>query len=116
MFDPISQAIAALALAMSGSFVQLASLSVIARVTTYIGTAAAVPILRRRMADRASVRLPLGPAIPIAALVVAAALLGSATVANLLSTFGALAAGGVIYLLRRPEGAQKPRSRVTTSR
>src|SRR5215469_16560078 len=73
------QAVTALALAMSGSFVQLASLSVIARVATYIGTAAAVPILRRRMADHASVRLPLGPAIPLAALLLAAALLGSAT-------------------------------------
>ena len=95
------QAVVVLVLAMSGSFVQLASLSVIARVATYVGTAAAVPILRRRMADRASVRLPLGPAIPIAALIVAAALLGSATGANLLATLGALAAGGVIYVLRR---------------
>lgn len=94
------QAVIVLALAMSGSFVQLASLSVIARVATYIGTAAAVPILRRRMADRAAVRLPLGPVIPIAALLVAATLLGSATGANLLATLGALAAGGIIYLIR----------------
>lgn len=100
------QAASALVLAMSGSFVQLASLSVIARVATYIGTAAAVPILRRRMSDRASVRLPLGPAIPIVALVVAAALLGSATAANLLATLGALAAGGVIYVLRRPQAGE----------
>ncbi|HEV2271582.1 MAG TPA: APC family permease [Steroidobacteraceae bacterium] len=103
------QAVSVLVLAMSGSFVQLASLSVIARVATYIGTAAAVPILRRRMADRAAVRLPLGPAIPIAALLVAAVLLGSATGTNLLSTLGALAAGGVIFLLRRPQaGEQRP--------
>lgn len=100
------QAVAALALAMSGSFVQLATLSVIARVATYIGTAAAVPILRRRMADRAALRLPLGPAIPIAALLVATALLGSATEANLLATFGALAGGGVIYILRRPQAGE----------
>ena len=38
----------ALVLALSGSFVQLAMLSVIARLTTYICTAAAVPVLRRR--------------------------------------------------------------------
>ena len=98
------QAVIVLALAMSGSFVELASLSVIARLATYIGTAAAVPILRWRMADRAAVRLPLGPVIPVAALLVAAALLGSATGANLLATLGALAAGGVIYLVRRPSG------------
>ena len=34
-----------LALALSGSFVQLAMLSVVARMATYIGTAAAVPVL-----------------------------------------------------------------------
>lgn len=107
----VVQAVIALTLAMSGSFAQLASLSVIARVATYIGTAAAVPILRRRMAGPASVRLPLGPAIPLAALLVAAALLGSATRANLLSALGALAAGGVIYVARRSQAAQKPGSR-----
>ena len=103
------QAVIVLVLAMSGSFVQLASLSVIARVATYVGTAASVPILRRRMADRAAVRLPLGPAIPIAALLVAAALLGSATGANLLATLGAVAGGGVVYVLRR-QPAGEPRS------
>lgn len=98
----VVQAVIALALSMSGSFVQLASLSVIARVATYIGTAAAVPILRRRMADRASMRLPLGPAIPIAALLVATALLGSATEASLLAVAAALAVGCFIYVARRP--------------
>lgn len=107
----VVQAVIALALAMSGSFVQLASLSVIARVATYIGTAAAVPILRRRLAGRASVRLPLGPTIPIAALLVAAVLLGSATGANLLAVLGALAAGGVIYAARRPEAGARSRRR-----
>lgn len=107
----VLQAVSALALAMSGSFVQLAGLSVIARVATYIGTAAAVPVLRRRVAEPASVRLPLGPTIPIVAVLVAAALLGSATRANLLSALGALTAGGAIYLARRPQGAQTPGSR-----
>jgi amino acid transporter len=103
----IVQALVALALAMSGSFVQLASLSVIARVATYIGTAAAVPILRRRLAGRASVRLPLGPAIPVAGLLLAMALLGSATKASLLAVAGALAAGGVIYVAwRSPAGGR----------
>ena len=41
----------------SGSFVQLAMLSVIARLTTYIGTAAAVPVLRRAVPRRPE-RLP----------------------------------------------------------
>lgn len=102
----VLQAVIALALAMSGSFVQLASLSVVARVATYTGTAAAVPILRRRPDARAAVRLPLGPTIPIAALLVATALLGSATRASLLAVAAALAAGGVIYVARRPRAGR----------
>ncbi len=104
----IVQGVLALALALYGSFAQLASLSVIARVATYIGTAAAVPLLRRRLAGRASVRLPLGPAIPVAAAVVAAALLASATAANLLAVIGALAAGGVVFAARRPASETGP--------
>jgi APA family basic amino acid/polyamine antiporter len=105
----IVQGVLALALAMCGSFAQLASLSVIARVATYIGTAAAVPVLRRRLAGRASVRLPLGPVIPVAAAAVAAALLASATAANLLAVMGALAAGGVVFAARRPQTGERDR-------
>lgn len=98
----IVQTMIVLALALSGSFVQLATLSVIARVATYIGTAAAVPVLRRRMVARAdAVRLPFGATIPFAALALALALLASAQKANLLAATGALALGGVIYYFRR---------------
>ena len=103
----IAQSAVVLALALSGSFVQLATLSVIARVATYIGTAAAVPILRRRLAHRVgTVRLPFGASIPIAALVLAIMLLGSATKANLLLGAGALAVGAVLYALRRSVAAE----------
>lgn len=96
-----------LVLALSGSFVQLATLSVIARLVAYIGTAAAVPILRRRMGTRAgAVRLPLGPLIPIAALALAVGLLVSAKVSNLLPAAGALVLGGVIYYFRRPTASR----------
>jgi APA family basic amino acid/polyamine antiporter len=112
----IVQGVLALALALYGSFAQLASLSVIARVATYIGTAAAVPVLRRRLAGRASVRLPLGPAIPVAAAVVAAALLASATAASLLGVMGALAAGGVVFAARRPQAGERDRVRPVLKR
>jgi basic amino acid/polyamine antiporter, APA family len=93
-----------LALALSGSFVGLATLSVIARGATYIGTAAALPILRRRMAVRSdAVRLPLGASIPIAALVLAIALFASAQVTSLLAAAGALAVGAAFYRYRRSD-------------
>lgn len=92
----------AFAFALSGTFVQLAMLSIIARLTTYIGTAAAVPILRRRMGDRPNVvRLPGGATIPILALLLSLAFLSSARLHNLLAGVIALAAGAAIYLLRR---------------
>jgi amino acid transporter len=102
----VLQAAIALPLALSGTFVKLAALSVIARLATYLGTAAALPVLRRKLAATPStVRLPGGPAIPIAAIVVCVALAGSAERANLIAGAAAIGIGLVIYLLRRRDGA-----------
>ncbi len=91
----------ALPLALSGTFVGLATLSVVARLATYISTTAAVPVLRRRAATEGSFRLPGGVAIPVAATLVSLALLASASWTNLASGVVALLAGGVIYAFRR---------------
>ena len=99
----VTQSVLALALALSGSFVQLAMLSVIARLATYIGTAAAVPVLRRRFGNRpGTFRLPGGPAIPILALLLCAVFLMSAQWENLVAGVVALAVGGIIYRFQRP--------------
>lgn len=89
-----------LVLAWSGSFVQLALLSVVARLCTYITTAAAVLVLRHRTGG-AGLRLPGGPAIPLAALALSLGLLASATWRNLAAAALALAAGAVVYRFRR---------------
>jgi len=92
----------ALVLALSGSFVGLAMLSIIARLATYVGTAASIPILRRRFPDRHGVvRLPGGYAIPVAALALCVVFLASAELSNLLAGAVALLVGVVIYKLRR---------------
>jgi amino acid transporter len=92
----------ALPLALSGTFTELAALSVVARMATYIGTAAAVPVLRRKMpATERTIRLPGGPAIPAAALAVCLVFLSSATTRNLIAGGIALAAGAVIYFIYR---------------
>ncbi len=102
----VFQGAVVLPLALSGSFVGLAALSVIARLATYLGTTAAVPILRRR-ADlpAAGFRLPGGPAIPIAASLVTAGLAASAGRDNLIAASIALAVGGAIFALRRVDRA-----------
>ena len=92
----------ALVLALSGSFVGLAMLSIIARLATYVGTAAAVPILRKRFPGRAGVvRLPGGYAIPVAALALCLVFLASAELSNLAAGAVALLVGVVIYKMRR---------------
>ncbi|MGH7343239.1 MAG: APC family permease, partial [Candidatus Rokuibacteriota bacterium] len=111
----VTQSTLALALALSGSFVQLALLSVIARLVTYIGTAAAIPLLRRRFGDRPdAVRLPGGPAIPIAALLLSSVLLASAQPRNLVAGALGLLAGALIYRFRErspPDRSQGGRAR-----
>jgi amino acid transporter len=99
----VTQAVLALVLALSGSFVQLAMLSIIARLATYIGTAAAVPVLRRKFPRREdTIVLPGGPTIPILALLLCLAFLASATVWNLVAGVIGLVIGVVIYFTRRP--------------
>ena len=98
----IVQSSIALVLALSGSFVQLAMLSIVARLATYIGTAAAVPVLRRKFPRTAStVRLPGGPLIPILALALCLVFLLSATRWNLIAGAIALTVGAVLFVTRR---------------
>jgi basic amino acid/polyamine antiporter, APA family len=91
-----------LLLALSGSFVQLALLSVISRLCAYLATALSVLVLRRRFREReAMLRLPGGPLIPFAAALLSVALLASASWRNLAAGAAALAIGAVVYRFRR---------------
>lgn len=96
------QFVLSLALALSGSFEQLALLSMVTRLLAYLGTAAAVLVLARRYADRpGALRLPGGPLIPLLALLLTLALLASATWQNLLATALAVLIGTLIYFFPR---------------
>jgi len=93
----------ALPLALTGTFRSLVELSVIARLATYIGTAAAVPVLRRKMPEtERSFRLPGGALIPALALLMCFYFLSQATARQLLSGALALGVGALIYVARRP--------------
>ncbi len=98
----VTQGAIALALALSGTFVQLALLSIVARLTTYFTTTGALLILQRRYADKPdALKLPGGALIPVLALLLSLGLLASATWQNLLAAAAALVVGAVIYLFRR---------------
>jgi amino acid transporter len=80
----------------------------VARLATYLGTAAAVPVLRRKLAGTESrVRLPGGPVIPIAAVVLTIGLAASATITNLIAAGAALTVGLLIFVFRRPMSSKR---------
>lgn len=92
-------------MALYGSFFGLAALSVVARLFTYVGTAAAVPVLRRKLeTPEGAFRIPLGPVVPILAIGLAFAFASGAGRDNLVSAAVAVAAGFVVYGLRRKSG------------
>lgn len=102
----ITQSVIGAVLALTGTFVQLAMLSIVARMATYIGTVLAIPVLRKRFGDRpGSFRLPGGLLIPGLALVVSLVFLSSANSRNLIAGLVALVIGFAIYRFRRNPAA-----------
>ncbi|HLU89091.1 MAG TPA: APC family permease [Cyclobacteriaceae bacterium] len=98
----LTQSGIALLLALTGSFVELAMLSIIARLVTYVGTVAALPTLRRRFGNQVSgFRLPGGNLINYSALGLCLIFLISATVENLIAGAIALLFGWMIYYFRK---------------
>lgn len=106
----------ALILALSGSFVQLAAVSAIARLVMYLAVCLSTLVLRKR--DReiaaqvgahftdplqavqpAKFTVPLGPVIPIVASIVSLLILAGATQSQLISGVAALAGGAVLFFL-----------------
>lgn len=92
----------ALVLALSGSFVALAMLSVIARLATYIGTCSALLILQRRHSDAPEAfRFTGDKMLPLLGLVLSLCFLAATERNNLIAGAIALAAGALIYRFRR---------------
>lgn len=93
----------ALGLALSGSFVALAVLSMVTRLIGYATTAGSVLVFQRRYGNPpGSLRLPGGALIPVLALLLTLGLLFSARLDNLLAVAAAMLVGAIIYALRRP--------------
>jgi amino acid transporter len=108
----LATVLVALPVALSGSFVQLAAISMVSRFAQYLPTCLAVPVLRRRRDLPAGFTIPFGPAVPAAATVICLWLLSKATRAQLLWGLGALAVGVPLFFLmlflNRKQGAGSP--------
>jgi APA family basic amino acid/polyamine antiporter len=92
-----------LVLATTGSFVTMAQASAVSRLIVYVATCAAALRLRQpRFAGTVpepTMRVPLGPLIPIAAILIALAILFGAKPEQLRAGAMALAAGAVLFVI-----------------
>jgi amino acid transporter len=102
----------ALALALSGTFVQLAAASAVARLVYYAATCAAVPMLRRKQGPMPEAwKLPWGATIPVLALLASLLIIAGADAKSLKFGAIALAVGAGFYglqLLGKKKGATPP--------
>jgi amino acid transporter len=98
---------AQLILAVSGGFAYLATLSVITRILGYSTACAALPLLRRRDVPPARVRIPLGGAVSLVALLACVWLLSSSTIREARDTAAAVAVGCLLWALGRRPGHRR---------
>jgi amino acid transporter len=95
--------VVALTLALTGSFVQLAAVSAVARLVMYLAVCTATLVLRRRQPDgemgAAQFTTPLGPIVPILASLVSLSILAGASRPQLLMGTYALIAGAILFAI-----------------
>ena len=93
----------ALILALTGSFVQLAAVSAVARLVMYLAVCTATLVLRRHTPNDemgpAQFTVPLGPVVPVLATLVALSILAGATSQQLLAGAAALVGGAVLFVI-----------------
>jgi basic amino acid/polyamine antiporter, APA family len=93
----------ALTLALTGSFVQLAAVSAVARLVMYLAVCTATLVLRRKSPGpdmgAAQFTAPLGPVVPVLASVVALSILAGATPQQLLMGTYALIGGAILFAI-----------------
>jgi len=89
------------AIAISGKFAGLATLSAMARLMTYIGSAAALLMLRRSHPSPRTFRLPGGPVLPVLVIGISFYLLSAATNAQWIAGLITVAAGLLLYGIAR---------------
>lgn len=89
----------AIPVALSGSFTQLAAISVVSRFAQYVPTCLAILVLRKKRPDlTSSFRVPFGPVIPAIAVIVSIWLLTQSSMEKILWGLGGLILGVPIYL------------------
>lgn len=99
--------IISIVLTLSGTFTTLATLSAIARLMTYIGSAVALLILRKKISSPDTFRIPGGPVVPVIAILLSLFLLTAATRIHWITGSAAIVVGLVLYLIRNKKEVRK---------
>lgn len=95
----------AILIAISGSFTQLAAISVVSRFTQYLPTCLAVIILRKKNPTvKSSLQIPFGPIIPIISILVSIWLLIQSDMSKILIGLGGLIIGVPFYFIMKKSG------------
>jgi basic amino acid/polyamine antiporter, APA family len=106
----IFTSVVAVALALTGSFAKLAVVSALSRLVMYAGVSAATLRLRSPIyagvVKPATFVAPLGPVVPIVAILVSAAIAAGATREQFIGGLAALAAGAALFLWMQTRSAK----------
>ncbi|MGF1684430.1 APC family permease [Photobacterium minamisatsumaniensis] len=97
-------------IALSGSFSELAMLSVVARFAQYIPTCISVLIFRKRFANdkdaQSSFKAPFGPVLPVTAVITCIALLSDQELSKILIGLGFMVVISPLYFLTKKNANQ----------
>ena len=97
----------AVVLSWTGSFEKLAAISVVSRFAQYLPTCLAVLVFRSKRPDMArTFRVPLGPVIPVLAVVVSIWLLTQSSLEKVFWGLGGFVVGAVLYYIMNRNGKQ----------
>lgn len=91
----------AILLTLTGSFAELAAISVISRFSQYIPTCIAVPVLRKKSFGHAGYKVPFGLLVPAIAVVASLWLLANADLYKLVTGLGAMVLVAPLYILMK---------------
>lgn len=90
-------------LMLMSDFTNLATLSAMARLVTYIGSAVALLVLRKRKPIDGGFRAPGGPILPVLTVAISLYLLSAATRQQLIYGTAAMVAGLLLYALKKTQ-------------
>ena len=97
----------AVVLSWTGSFEKLAAISVVSRFAQYLPTCLAVLVFRSKRPDMAGTfRVPLGPVIPVLAVVVSIWLITQSSLEKVFWGLGGLVVGAVLYYIMNRNAKQ----------